>query len=101
MGQPSVLTRRSLRSDAQVPTMSLLDDLQNIDLSGIVSAKGSISVSIQTPGLQAAISGGAAQTALAGLGGSLGSVRSQFSSPEALLKPIVDAVGAQGIHFDS
>src|SRR5438552_3716129 len=81
--------------------MSLLDDLQHIDLSGIVSAKGNISASIQAPGLQAALSGGAAQTALAGLGGSLGSIRSSFPNPESLLKPVVDAVSAQGVHFDA
>ncbi len=79
--------------------MSLLDELHSIDLSGIVSARGSISASVAAPDLQAVVSGGAAQTAMAGLGASLTSFRSDFSDPAALLHPLVDAVGGLKGHF--
>jgi hypothetical protein len=74
--------------------MSLLDDLRALDLSAIVSARGSISAAVQAPELQAVLGGGAAQTALAGLGQSLASFRGEFGDPAALLAPVVDAVGA-------
>lgn len=79
--------------------MSLLDDLRGIDLSAIVSARGQISTAISSPDLQSLLSGGAAQTALAGLGGSIASLRGQFADPSALLGPIVDAVGGLKGHM--
>lgn len=72
--------------------MSLLEEMQQIDTSGIVSARGSISVSVQADGLQGLLGGGAAQTVLGSLGDVLGQIRS-LENPEALLGPIVDAVG--------
>lgn len=80
--------------------MSLLSDLQGIDLSGIVSARGSITASLQAPALQSLLQGGAAQAALGGLGDSIGRLRGSVSDPAALLKPIVDAVGGISGHLD-
>ncbi|HLF78899.1 MAG TPA: hypothetical protein VJB57_15580 [Dehalococcoidia bacterium] len=71
--------------------MTLLEELQSIDVSGIAGARGSIKVSVQSPQLTAVLEGGAAQAALAGLGSSLGSFKADFSEPEALLRPLLDA----------
>ncbi len=79
--------------------MSLLSDLQSIDLSKITDARASIKVSVQSPELAAVLNGGAAQTALAGLGGSLAQVRGKFSQPADLLKPVIDAIGTLDGHF--
>ena len=73
--------------------MSLLDDLQNLDLSGIVNARGSISLAIDNPQLQALFSGGAAQNVLGELGSSLGSLRASIDNPAALVGPLINAVG--------
>lgn len=81
--------------------MSLLEDLRDLDLSAVVSARGSISIAVQSPDLQAVLGGGAAQTALAGLGQSLASFRGDFSDPSALLRPLVDAVGALRGHLST
>ena len=43
--------------------MSLLEELQSIDLSGIANARGSISAAVSGPELQALLNDGAAQTA--------------------------------------
>src|SRR5688572_12079846 len=73
--------------------MSLLDDLQAIDLSAIVNARGSIRVAVDDGELRALLEGGAAQAALAGLGQSIANLGSTFSSPEAILRPIADSIG--------
>lgn len=74
--------------------MPLLADLESLDLSGILNARASISVSVEGADLQAVIDGGAAQSALAGLGGSIGELTASIDSPEALLEPLVAAVGS-------
>ncbi len=72
--------------------MSLLDQMRELDTSGIVSARGSISVSVNADGLQGLLGDGAVQTVLGTLGGLLGEIRS-LESPADLLKPIMSAVG--------
>ncbi|HEY0811334.1 MAG TPA: hypothetical protein VGD49_14290, partial [Longimicrobiales bacterium] len=72
--------------------MSLLSDLESIDLSDVIEARGSISASINTPGMQRILSGGAAEIALAGLGSSLQSLTGKISGPEELLRPLLDAL---------
>ncbi len=72
--------------------MSLLDQMRELDISGIVSARGNISVSVNADGLQGLLGDGAIQTVLGSLGGALDQVRS-LDSPEALLGPIINAVG--------
>ena len=80
--------------------MSLLQDLESLDLTAIVNARGSISASVSAPQVQAILKGGAASSALGGLGGNLQSLQATFPSPEALLRPVVDAVEGLGVHFD-
>lgn len=72
--------------------MSVLDDLRGLDLSAIVNARGSIASVVANPQLQALISGGAAQSALGGLGQSLSQLQSNFTSPEALLQPVMNTL---------
>lgn len=73
--------------------MSLLEDLQNIDLSGIINARGSISIAIDNPQLKALLAGGASQTVLGDLGSTIGSIQASLKNPTALLSPLLDAVG--------
>lgn len=80
--------------------MSLIEDLQSLDVSAIVNARGSISASVQGPGIQAILSGGAASSALGALGSNLQSLQGSFANPEALLRPVVQAVESLGGHFD-
>jgi len=80
--------------------MSLLDDLHGLDVSGIVSARGSITSALNTPGLQSVMSSGPASSVLGSLGSSLDVVKNSFGSPDALLRPVSDIVAGLGIHFD-
>jgi len=80
--------------------MSLLTELQSLNVDGIVNGRGSIRAAVQTPDVQALVSGGAAANALGGLGRNLQRVQGSFSSPEALLRPVVDAVTQVGGTFD-
>lgn len=79
--------------------MTLLEELKSIDLSKITEARASIRVSVEAPELKRILNGGAAQTALAGLGGSLQGMRANFSQPADLLKPLLSAVGSLDAHF--
>src|SRR5262249_32156124 len=69
--------------------------------SSIVSARGSISAAVNDSDLQAILASGAASSALGALGSSLDSLRHSFADPEALLRPVMDAVSGLGIHFDA
>ncbi len=80
--------------------MSLIEDLQSLDLSAIMNARGSISGSVNAPGVQSILQGGAASSALGNLGSGLQSLQSSFPSPESLLRPVVQAVEGLGVHFD-
>ncbi|CAN7555995.1 MULTISPECIES: hypothetical protein [unclassified Variovorax] len=80
--------------------MSLLGDLQSIDLGAIVQARGSISVSVSTPQMQALMDAGAASSALGSLGGGIDGLRTAFPAPDALLKPLVAALEQLGGRFD-
>lgn len=81
--------------------MTLLDDLQALDLSGILDAKASIAVAVDGEAIQALVADGAAQRVLGGLGDTLASVREGLDDPAALLEPVrvalaavVEAIGA-------
>lgn len=76
--------------------MTLIADLESLDLSGIINARASIRVSVSGPDLQAVLQGGAAQAALAGLGTSLATLRADFQNPAALLRPLMEAVSRVG-----
>lgn len=80
--------------------MSLLDDLQSIDLSGVINARGSISVSISSPELQALLEGGAAQTVLGELGSTMQTLRASVDNPTALITPLIDALGELPLDLD-
>ena len=80
--------------------MSLIDDLQSLDLSAIMNARGSISGSVSAPEVQSILQGGAASSALGSLGSGLQSLQTSFPSPESLLRPVVQAVEGLGVHFD-
>lgn len=72
--------------------MTLLEDLQSIDLSGVINARGSISASINSPELQALLQGGAAQTVLGELGSTLQALRESAGQPAGLLEPLIEAI---------
>ncbi|MEV0644072.1 hypothetical protein AB0I28_02290 [Phytomonospora sp. NPDC050363] len=81
--------------------MSLLDDLQNIDLSDILDARAGISASVSTDGVQVVIDGGAVTSALGPLGEQLTAVVDALDDPAALMAPLLalftellDRVGA-------
>ncbi|MGE0824800.1 MAG: hypothetical protein AB7P18_22110 [Candidatus Binatia bacterium] len=80
--------------------MSLLQDLQNIDLSGIIQARGNIRTAVEAPALQEVLRGGAAQTALAGLGGAVADLRENFDNPQTLLQPLSQAITELANQFD-
>ena len=72
--------------------MSLLDDLKNIDLSAIVEARGTLSVTISADDVQGLIDSGAAEAALGQLGSLIRQLEEAVENPEALLEPIVEAL---------
>ena len=72
--------------------MSLLEDLEALDLSNILDARASISVSINGTEIQALLGGGAAQTVLGDLGTTLADLRASLDNPAALLQPLIDAI---------
>jgi hypothetical protein len=74
--------------------MSLLTDLHSLDLAKIQNARASLHAAVSGSDLQSIVNGGAAQTALAGLGSSLSTLQNSFQRPEALLQPLVGAVGS-------
>src|SRR6185295_10428627 len=69
--------------------MSLLDDLKSVDLSALVSARGSLTASINAPELTSLLSGGAAQAALGELGTLLQGLQSGDASQ--LVRPLGQA----------
>lgn len=74
--------------------MSLLDDLQALNVDDIISARGAIGASLATPDVQNILNAGAASSALGSLGGSLDAVRGDFPDAAALLQPLLQAIEA-------
>ena len=81
--------------------MSLLDDIQGIDLSAVLNARASISVSISADDFQALMDGQGITQALSGLGSTIDALQNAQSEPQALLLPLVDAVGGLSEFFDT
>jgi len=80
--------------------MSLLDELRSLDVADIVSARGSISVSVNTPAMNAVVGSGAASSALGGFGASLDAIRGSFPDAESLLRPQLEALQRLGLKVD-
>jgi hypothetical protein len=80
--------------------MSLLDDLKSIDVSGIVSARGSLRASISSAELTSLLESGASKAALGELGHLLDGL--QRGDPGQLVKPLAGALQdlAGAFHFD-
>ena len=76
--------------------MSLVEELHSLDVSRIVSAKGAISAAINDPELKKLIESGAAQSALAGLGGALGELREALPDASALVRPLANGLTSLG-----
>ncbi len=76
--------------------MSLVEELQSLDVSRIVSAKGAISIAINDPELKKLIESGATQSALAGLGGALGELRQALPDASALARPLANGLTSLG-----
>lgn len=72
--------------------MTLLDDLQAIDLSAILDAKVSIRVAVDTDDLRRLVTDGPATRVLGDLGAALTAVQDGIDDPSALLAPLVDGL---------
>ena len=81
--------------------MSLLDDIKGIDLSAVVNARASISVSLSGDDFQALIQGQGITQALSSLGTAIDALKSAQGEPQALLVPLVDAVAGLSGHFQT
>ena len=76
--------------------MSLLEDLQGLDLSGIANAKVSVSASLEVPELQRLLGGDGISVTLGPLNDTLSSLQGSLNDPEKLLEPLLQAVLALG-----
>lgn len=83
--------------------MTLLDDLNAIDVTVVVDAKGLVSVALQNEDLQKLLNDGPALTVLGDLGQLLAAADGDFSDPEAFIAPLIGALGsiAGEIEFDN
>jgi hypothetical protein len=76
--------------------MTLLTDLQAIDLSSITSAKATIGASISGDEIQNLVKGGVTAGALGDFGAALTRLQGALDEPTSLVKPLVDAVAPLG-----
>ncbi len=74
--------------------MSLLQELQSLDLSAIVDARATIRVTLDTDDIKAIVQGGTSVTALGDFGQALQQLRDGLENPADLLRPLMDAMGA-------
>ena len=81
--------------------MSLLDDIKGIDLSAVVNARASISISLSGDDFQALIDGQGITRALSSLGSTIEALKNSQGEPQALLLPLVDAVAGLSGHFQT
>jgi hypothetical protein len=81
--------------------VSLLSDLQNLNLSGILDARADIRVSVDAPEIQQILTSGAAQAALGDLGTTLTTLREAGDNPQALLSAVLGALGNLAEALDS
>jgi len=69
--------------------MSLLDDLQNIDLGDILDARAGISASVSGGEVEIILDGGAVTSALGPLGEELARVAGSLDDPQGLMAPLL------------
>lgn len=83
--------------------MSLLDDLNAIDVTVVVDAKGLVSLALQNDDLQKLLNDGPAKSVMGELGTLLEAVEGDFSDPEAYVAPLLGAITniAGEINFDN
>ena len=79
--------------------MTLLDDLNALDLSGIVSAKGDIQVSFGSAELAGLVDSGSVTTVLGDLGAVLEAVTRGLDDPATLVAPIIAAFADLAEHL--
>ncbi len=72
--------------------MSLLEDLQGLDVSAIADAKLSVSASLEIPELQQLLGGDGIAVALGPLNETLSSLQGSLDDPEQLLEPLLQGV---------
>ncbi|MGH9138925.1 MAG: hypothetical protein ACRD0G_18085, partial [Acidimicrobiales bacterium] len=72
--------------------MTLLDDLQALDLSSIIDGKVEISAVIDGDAIAALVGGGAARSVLGDLGTAIEVALNGFENPEALVAPITSVL---------
>lgn len=71
--------------------MTLLDDLQALDLSAIVEAKADISIAVEAPDLLALVDDGAVGRVLGDLGTAVAAAVAAVDEPEQLVAPLLSA----------
>ncbi|MET0662486.1 MAG: hypothetical protein ABWZ42_05075 [Ilumatobacteraceae bacterium] len=74
--------------------MTLLDDLQALDLSSILDAKADIAIAVNGDDLLALVGDGAATSVLGDIGTALQTAVDGFRDPSALVEPILSALTA-------
>lgn len=72
--------------------MTLVEDLQALDVSIIVDAKAEISIAVDLDVVQDLVGDGALQTVLGELGTALESARNGFDDPSVLLQPLLSVL---------
>jgi len=74
--------------------VSLLDDLEALDFSAVVDARGAVTLAVSSDELQRFLEEGPAHSVLGELGPVLSRAREGFDDPEALVAPLLGALGS-------
>ncbi len=80
--------------------MTLLEDLQSLDLSAILDAKADISITVNGDSLLKLAEQGPAQSVLGDLGTVIGTATAAMEDPEELVAPLVELIGSLLDHLD-
>ncbi|HSD77218.1 MAG TPA: hypothetical protein VLA98_07420, partial [Solirubrobacteraceae bacterium] len=72
--------------------MTLVEDLQALDLGGVVDARASITGAAESPDLQGLLAGGVGPSVLGDVGAALDELRAAAEHPEALLDDVLAAL---------
>ena len=72
--------------------MTLIDDLQALDVSGVIDARGTITATAGGDELSAILSGDVGAVVLGDVGAALDAVRAAVDDPEALFSAVLDAL---------